>query len=387
MATDGGEKRDEPAGREAKAAPSPAARRSNLNRILVLSMLAMLFGYFAAGRAGWLWRNNAAALREFETMRTYARIIVPEGSGSSLTPTELADLAEQAVQEVNNLMSPFGETSDIRRLNQAGAGVWVEVSPATWTVVMEALRWHRLTGGAFDPTIGPLKRLFVFDRKETDAWPTPERLAEARARVGAEKLRFDREGMRLSWDVDGMTLDLGAIAKGYAADRAASVLVANGAQNALVDVGGELRVLGEKPEQPPTPWRVGVRDPRFENDVKETLDLSNAAVATSGDYENYFFYRGKRYEHIIDPRLGLPLAEGVAGATVIHPDSCTAADALATTMCVLGPDEGRTFLQSQALGLFSRGVKVILYLAKQEGGIRRLEFIVDKTGAMTEKEE
>lgn len=382
---------DEPKGgtrRETRNVPPPPPRRIGRNRILILSLLAMAFGYFAAGRVGRLWRDNAGAVREFETMRTYARIVVPEDAGLALTPGELAERAEQAVREVNDLMSPFGETSDVRRLNQAGAGVWVEVSPVTWMVTMEALRWHRLTGGAFDPSIGPIKRLFVFDRTETASWPTPERLAEARAKTGAEKLRFDREGMRLSWEKDGMLLDFGAIAKGYAVDRAASVLLANGVKNAMIDVGGEIRVLGEKPGPPPAPWRVGVRNPRNADDVKETIDLVNAAVATSGDYENYLFHEGKRYEHIIDPRIGLPLAEGVAGATVIHPDSCMLADALATTMCVLGPVEGREFLQKQALGLFRRGVRVILYLAKPEGGdLRRLEFTVDDAGAVTKKED
>ena len=150
-------------------------------------------------------------------------------------------------------------------------------------------------------------------------------------------------------------------------------------KNALVDIGGELRLIGLKPGTPPVPWRVGIRDPRG-GDVLETLELSGASVATSGNYENFFAYRGKRYQHIIDPRTGLPLADDVAGTTVIHPRSCLAADALATTMCVLGPDAGEDFIRDQALGLFSQGVRVIMLFAKPGGELGRKEIVVEEGG-------
>ncbi|MCL2001129.1 MAG: FAD:protein FMN transferase [Planctomycetes bacterium] len=357
----------------------PERRFVGINRLMLLSFAAMAIGYILAGRLGWLWRDSSPATREFETMRTYARVVVPEAPGSALSPKELAALAEKDIREINDLMGPVGEFSDVRRLNQTPAGIWVEVNPLTWNVVMEALRWHRLSGGAFDPTIGPIKRLFKFDTSETGDWPTEEELAQAREKSGADKLLFEREGMRLAWKVDGMLLDLGAIAKGYAADRAAETLLANGVRNALIDVGGELRLIGRKPENTPVPWRAGVRDPR-DGDVFETLELSDAAVATSGDYENYFIYQGRRYFHIIDPRTGLPLAEGAAGVTVVHPGSCLAADALATTMCVLGPEAGESFIRGQALGLFSQGVRAIMLLRESGGGLRRKEIVVEKGG-------
>ncbi|MDR3077619.1 MAG: FAD:protein FMN transferase [Planctomycetota bacterium] len=349
-------------------------------RIVFLSLLAAAAGYYlASGAIDRLWRDGAGVAREFEIMRTQARIAIPADSGSGLAPSELADLAEKAIREVDALMSPRGEHSDIRRLNSAPAGTWVEVNPLTWEVVMEALRWHRLSGGAFDPTIGPVKRLFNFNQAETEDWPEESELAEARSRVGAEKLLFDREGMRLAWKVDGMSLDLGAIAKGFAVDRAAAALIARGVRNAIVDVGGELRLMGKKPGSPPSPWRTGVKHPR-RKDILETLELSDAAVATSGDYENFLIFRGKRYEHIIDPRSGLPLAERTACVTVIHPDSCRDADALATTLCVLGPEEAGDFLESQALGLFSRGVRVIAISLDRDGGLLKSEFTIDQAG-------
>ncbi|MDR1519745.1 MAG: FAD:protein FMN transferase [Planctomycetota bacterium] len=357
------------------ADPPPRRRKAHLAPLPVLALLALALG--------WFWRgDDAGAVREFEVMRTYARIAIPAGSGSHLPASDLADLAEKAVREVDALMSPFGGDSDVRRLNEAPAGAWVEVNPLTWRVVMEALRWHRLSEGAFDPTIGPVKGLFQFNRTEVDSWPDAQTLAEARERVGAEKLLFDREGMRLSWERDGMILDLGAIAKGFAVDRAAEVIAAQGVKNAIIDVGGELRLLGQKPGEPPAPWRVGIRHPRDEGRTLETLELSGQAVATSGDYENFFVHQGRRYEHIIDPRSGLPLTGGAASVTVIHPQSCLAADAMATTLCVLGSDQIDEFMRRQARGLFSRGVRAIVLLVGPDGGLRRREFNLDQAGAL-----
>lgn len=379
------------------AAPDTPRRRGAVSAAPFLIMTVALVVYVFVIRPGTLWRDNSGVTRDFQVMNTYARITVPEPGGSGLTPAELADLAEQAVREVDRLMSPFGEGSDVRRLNETPAGVWIEVHPLTWHVVLEALRWHRLTDGAFDPTIGPLKRLFVFDQSEADAWPDDGKMAEARKRVGAEKLRFEREGMRLSWTTDGMRLDLGAIAKGYSADLAAEALVRQGVRNALVDVGGELRIIGGKPGNPPTPWKLGIKNPRDANEVVETLFLPDPAattgdlsadvgVATSGDYERYFMYEGKRYEHIIDPRIGMPLTGGAASVTVLYPGSCLAADALATSLCVLGPDEGREFIRSQSLGAFSSGVRVVMLIPEENGTLRRLEFRVDDKGGFSETE-
>ena len=358
--------------------PAPV-RRFPRRPLLLLPILAMVIGYFvASGRFG---RGGEDVVCEFEVMRTRARLLIPADSGSGLAPSEVAELAEAAIREIDRLMSPMGEDSDIRRLNSAPAGVWIEVHPLTWRVVMEALRWHRLTGGAFDPTIGPVKRLFQFDRSESGAWPDAGALADAKERIGAEKLLFDREGMRLSWARNGMSLDLGAIAKGFSVDRAAEILRNKGVRNAIIDVGGELFLMGMKPGNPASPWRTGIRHPR-EGDILETLELSDRAVATSGDYENYFIRNGERYEHIIDPQSGLPLSEGVASVTVIHPGSCLAADAAATAFSVLGPERTGEFLRKQSLGLFSRGLRVIFVSMEADGGFSRREHSLDDKGAL-----
>ncbi|MDR3210384.1 MAG: FAD:protein FMN transferase [Planctomycetota bacterium] len=355
-------------------------------RYLLPILAAVLIGYFLARQVnGWRIQSDGAE-RQFSVMNTYARITIPPGHGSEKAAEELANLAEDAIRDVDRRMRPSGDASEIGRLNASDPGEWLDVSPATWTVVMESLRWHRLTDGAFDPTIGPIKRLFRFDKREITNWPSEEEVSTARERVGAEKLRFQREGMRLSWSRDGMTLDLGGIAKGYGVDQAIAALQEQGVSNALVEVGGEVRGLGQKSSQPPQPWRTGIMNPRGEGIQVLEYDQGRA-IATSGDYNQFFTYQGERYTHIIDPRQGRPLPSGVAAVTVIHPNSCLAADALATTLMVLGREAGRDFLASQALGLFREGLEVRLYLEDSEGQLKQVTFGVDQQGGFSEEEE
>ena len=356
----------------------------NTRRLTLLCLAALAAGYFLSGSITRWMRDDAGVEHDFEAMRTYARITIPKGEGNDgLTPAELAQKAEEAVREISDLMGPVGNTSDVRALNEAPAGTWVELNPLTWRVLMEALRFHRLSGGAFDPTIGPVKKLFKFERAETDFWPAEDDLRQAQESTGADKILYAREGMRAALARPGMRLDFGAIAKGYGADRAAEVLAAHGVRNALINIGGELRVMGLKPGSPATQWRAGIRNPRDDSIIEE-LPLSDAAVATSGDYENYFIYKGQRYEHIIDPRTKLPLTERVASVTVIHPTSCMIADALATTLCVLGPEAGAEFVRSQALGLFSGGVRVIMLCVRPGGTLARTELVVSNQGEFSQ---
>ncbi|MDR1611658.1 MAG: FAD:protein FMN transferase [Planctomycetota bacterium] len=358
-------------------------RAGNGGSVFLLALLAGLAAYFLVVR--WFGADDDPVDRGFQVMNTHARVVVPEGT-SEFPPSKLADMAVAAIREVDRLMSPFGEESDVRRLNAAEAGEWVEVSPETWTVVMDALRWHRLSGGAFDPTIGPLKRLFRFDGGELRAWPDETALAEARSKVGAQKLRFEREGMRLIRERPGMLLDLGAIAKGYAVDRAIEVLLRENVASALVEVGGEIRTIGMKGGPGGRPWRTGVRDPR-KDDVLAVMEMSGGAVATSGDYESFFLFDGKRYQHIIDPRTGMPLTGAAASVTVRHPTSCMAADALATTLVVLGPDAGAEFLRGQALGLFSEGVEVDMLFLGEGDSLKRIFMSVDREGNFSSPKE
>lgn len=319
--------------------------------------------------------------RVFDSMHARVEIIIPHESGSALPPGELADQAEAVIRKADFLFNPFGADSDLYRLNSAGAGRWVKVDPLTMTLTREALKWHQLSGGLFDPTIGPLKRLYKFDKNVLNRWPSERETARAIKKVGADKLKLDIPGNRLAWAEDGMALDLSAVAKGFAADLAAELMSARGVKNALINVGGEMRVMGINPGPPAAPWRVGLTDPRGES-TGYLAEIKDRGLASSGNYESYFEYDGRRYSHIINPKTGRPLEDIVAGVTVAHPTHATAADALATIMCLLGPEEGEAFLRRRAESDFSGGLEVVMFTKGEQGEMTTVLMTVDRGGTV-----
>lgn len=313
--------------------------------------------------------------RVFDAMHTRIEIIIPGESGSRRSPQELADVAEAAVRKCDLLFNPFGEGSDIRKLNEAGAGCWVKVDPLTIILTREALKWHQVSAGVFDPTIGPLKRLFKFENKTLINQPTKVQISETRKKVGVDKLRLHIEGARLMFVEEGMALDLCGLAKGFAADLAAESLKALGVSNALVNAGGEIRALGINPAT--GPWQVQLVNP-LGGESRYLVEMSERGLASSGSYESYFEHGGKRYSHIIDPRTGMPLEELVVGVTVAHPGHATVSEALSTTLSILGPKDGEEFIRRLAPTEFKRGLEVIMFLA---GPNRELETIFMTLGS------
>ncbi len=395
--------------------PRPRLRTDRLLwGVVIVVGLLILYVALRDRVPGWIRVFSGASPRTVHAsvMHTTARITIVPSMGMKLGVEESAELALAAVRAVENRMNAFDPESDVGRLNGAPAGAWVSVDPLTWRVVMEALRFHCLTDGAFDATVGPLMGLYAFSNAPVDELPSDETVAEMLDRVGSDKIRYEREGMKLALTAEGMRLDLGGIAKGFAVDQAVRALAAVGVEHALVEIGGEVRVMGRVPEQPNTfqqvgaetprasrdakgkppsaepppldpggevssdasgrPWRIGVRHPRDPNELMRTLELTAGAVATSGDYEKFFECEGERYSHILDPRTGLPVQGGVVSAMVLHPESCLKADALATAFSVMGEAAARTFMEELGhdLGL-DRGL-VLLYVLAEDGGVREV---------------
>ncbi len=235
-------------------------------------------------------------------------------------------------------MSPWEMDSDLGRYNRAPADSW-HVLPAEFATVLEAaLALARDSGGACDPTVGPLVDLWGFGPAPRSGAPSSaDAIAAALARVGWRRLRFDAVNRRLH-QPGGLHLDLCAIAKGYGVDRVAGWLRANGAADCLIEVGGELRACGTRPDG--APWRVGVERPAVGGEpLQAIVALRDLAIATSGDRWNAFDAGGLRYAHTIDPRTGRPTAHRLASVTVLA-RACMQADALATALGVLGPDVG-----------------------------------------------
>jgi thiamine biosynthesis lipoprotein len=261
-------------------------------------------------------------------MGTRCRIVVYAPS-----EPQAADAAEAAfgrIAEIEDALSDYRDHSEAARLMRLPPDRWHPVSVDLAAVLHRARRVYAASDGAFDPTVGPLTRLWR--RARADArLPPDETLRAARARVGMHRIETS-DDQRVRFDTPGMALDFGGIGKGYAADEAMAVLRAAGFGSAMVDFGGDL-VLGDAPPDRPDGWRVDVRvglgRPR-------TVHLVNAAVAGSGDLEQFVAIDGVRYAHIVDPRTGLGLTRRTA-ATVIA-DSGWLADALASAACVLGPE-------------------------------------------------
>lgn len=244
--------------------------------------------------------------------------------------------AREELDRVEAAMSTYDAGSELSRLNQAGAGVEVPLSAATREVLAEARKVSERTGGAFDVTVRPLMRLWR-ESAERGRLPEPEELEAARGKAGLENLVLGPTSARKR--IDGLEISLDAIAKGYAIHRAVDALRRHGLTGGLVDVGGDIECFGRPLGQ--QNWKIAVQDPRSDGHLV-TLRLGGAqpgrAVCTSGDYRRYVTIGGRRYGHILDPRTGRP-AEAAASVTVIGPDAFRA-DAWATALSVLGPDEG-----------------------------------------------
>lgn len=259
------------------------------------------------------------------------RFTVPSGALAAGRATKAFDRAEGALAAVNAVMSVHLDGSELSRLNAAWADEPLLLSEDLWYVLDAARRFTEESGGAFDPTGRAMFQLWA-QAGQARRLPDEAELAEARGHVGWDKLTLDGLwAMKLDPDLQ---IDLGGIAKGYAIDWALEELRKSGAVGGLVEVGGDLAVFGQAPGG--GAWRVGVVDP-FDPDGPPcgVLTLTDAGVATSGNYRRFTLIEGRRYSHIIDPRTGRPVDEAPS-VTVIAPDALTA-DAWATGLSVLGP--------------------------------------------------
>ena len=247
------------------------------------------------------------------------------------------DAAVAEIQRVEDLMTDW-RPSPLETLN-AAAGLGPQAADAEILDVLELAQGvGELTGGAFDITFAGVGKLWDFKAKPPVV-PSPEQIRAALQRVGYQRLSIDRNAGTLVLPA-GMRIGLGGIAKGYGVDRAMFVLMQHGVEHGVVNAGGDLKALGTKFG---APWEIAIVHPRERERVIAVLPVSNTCVVTSGDYERFFELDGVRYHHILDPRTGYP-STGCMSATVSAPDAALA-DALATSMCVLGPVAGMALIE------------------------------------------
>jgi thiamine biosynthesis lipoprotein len=327
-----------------------------LSRSLVPSILPAILAACSPGP------EQQVALLQGSTMGTGYSIQIPFPA-ESVTAAALHREIEVTLERINGQMSTYLEDSELSRFNADRSTDWFPVSAELAGLVGEALQVSELTGGAFDPTVGPLVNLWGFGpHEDARSVPTDREIEAAAKRVGFDKLSVREEPPALKKSVAGLYLDLSAMAKGYGVDRIAGLLDAAGIGNYLVEIGGEVRGRGHNRHG--RPWRIAVERPDVRGRaVHRVLELRDGGMATSGDYRNFFERDGTRYSHTIDPETGRPVTHALASVTVLAPDAARA-DALATAFMVLGPDAGMALADSLSLSA--------LFIVRSESGFADL---------------
>ncbi len=264
---------------------------------------------------------------------------------------------DSLLKDVNQQMSTYIPDSELSRFNANPSTEPVEISEGLRRVIAESMRIGKLSGGKLDITVGPLVNLWGFGPDlHPDKIPSPDLLAQTRKRIGLEKLIL--KGNKLSKTIPDLYVDLSTTAKGYGVDKVAELIEAKGFTNYLVEIGGEMRLKGFK--HTGELWAVAVEKPvSEERSVQQIIIPKDNAIATSGDYRNYFEVDGQRFSHIIDPDTGKPINHKLVSVTVIAATSMTA-DGLSTTLMVMGEKQGLAFANQHNIAA--------LFISKADNG-------------------
>lgn len=275
--------------------------------------------------------------------------IVPEGD--PVDENRLGDAITAMLGEIEQRMSTYIGDSELSRFNRNPSTDWIRVSTDLCNLVAKAKAISGMTDGAFDITVGPLVNLWGFGPDGSiDSPPAESRIAETLARTGYRKLHADCSAPALRKERADLYVDLSAIAKGHAADRISALLDGADIRNYLVEIGGELRMRGLNAKR--SEWAIAIETPRDEvRQVQTIIHLTDLAMATSGDYRNFFEHLGRRYSHTIDPGTGQPVTHRLAAVTVVS-DSAAVADAWATALLVLGPERGYALAERENMAAY-----------------------------------
>ena len=270
-------------------------------------------------------------------------------SAASSSRHELERGVIQVLQTTNNIMSHYVNDSELSQLNREPPNTAVVVSPELMNILATSQRISEQSDGAFDVTLAPAIDAWGFGSAgEISERPSSESLESLRQRIGYKKyVVADNNVVKLA---QGLTFNLSAIAKGFAVDQVSSYLTEHGFGNHLVDIGGELRASGKNPQH--KDWRIGIEKPHILGGLRDVIELSNRAVATSGDYRNFVELNGQRFSHTIDSKSLSPVLHRLASISVVH-ESATEADALATAILAMGEVRGIEFARESNLSFYA----------------------------------
>jgi len=305
-----------------------------MNRTAKVFILAAALCFLSSGCEG-----KREHLIQGRTMGTTYHIKVVTGYLQGISG--LKEKIERRLFEINVAMSTYQKDSEISRFNEFNqTGTKFKISEDFYRVLKPAQAIYRLSDGAWDGTVNPLVELWGFGREgPKNKIPLATEISALLSNIGFETIEVLEPGFLLKKRA-AVTLDLSSIAKGYGVDRVADTIQKEGFQNYLVEIGGEVFASGYRKDG--MLWRIGINRPQTDaafDEVYKVVNLHNKAFATSGDYRNFFVVDGIRYAHIIDPRTGYPISNGVVSVTIIA-DTCTFADGLATAIMVMGPEKG-----------------------------------------------
>ena len=323
------------------------------SRLFCISILVTIF----IGLAIISVTKNDTVHYQGETMGTSYRVTIVVPVYKALTRDFKEKLLKKKIDEelarVNALMSTYDANSELSRLNSHQSQEPFPISADTAKVLRLALEIAQKTNGAYDPTVGPLVNLWRFGPEDRpEKVPSDEEIAAAKARVGWDKIKIielpDSQPQYAVVKSDpNVYIDLSSVAKGFGVDCVAELLTQNHYKDFLVDVGGELRSSGKNVAG--KDWSVGINSPVLtDNALAKTVSLSDKAIATSGDYLNFYELDGVRYSHIIDTQTGRPITHKTASVSVID-DSCMTADAWATALLALGAEKGKPLAKENGL--------------------------------------
>jgi len=266
------------------------------------------------------------------------KIVLPKGQ---VLPEGIGEKIYACLSKIDDLMSTYKSDSELSRFNQHKDNTPFPVSIETREVFNISLEIARQTDGAFDLTVFPLVEIWGFGPKSIQQPPTKEQIENAKKNVDYQKIEILPEGIKKH--NPEIQCDFSAVAKGYAVDKVAELLDQNSFNSYMIEVGGEVRVKGEK--FPGTAWTIGIERPvSMEHSIFLAIKLKDRAMASSGNYRNFYFWEGKKYSHEIDPHTGYPVPNTIAAVSVINP-SCAYADAYATAFMVMGKEKAFRFAE------------------------------------------
>jgi len=263
------------------------------------------------------------------------------------------------IERIEKLFNRYDEESEVSKINRLAGIKSLTINSEVFELIKKSLYYSELSEGNFDITVSPAIDIWI-DVRRNNSMPSNKTIKSALKHVGYKNIVLDKSNLSIHFLDRDTKIDLGAIAKGYAVDRAKGILSTYGIEDALVNIGGNIFAMGKPLDK--ESWQIGIRHPRSKKDIIHTLKLNNKAISTSGDYERFFIVNGKRFSHIVDPHTGKP-SEGVTSVTIVC-DSAKKADFLSTAVFVMGPEKGLEFIQSfkniEAF-IFDREGKLVKY--------------------------